>query len=107
MNLDITYYVMIQYVRERKMIKTFGNKLTENFFYEGNISDGCQFERTKAFRLLDRIDNARNVESLNTFSVKLESTLNGQYFYRLSDIFVICFRFSDGDAFDVCIKERC
>lgn len=89
------------------MIKTFGNKLTENFFYEGNISDGYQFERKKAFRLLDRIDNARSVESLNTCSVKLESTLNSQYYYKLSDIFVICFRFCEGDAFDVCIKERC
>jgi len=86
------------------VIKSFGSAETERLF---NRRRSRQFQAVElvARRKLLQIDNATEVRDLasppgNRLEL-LRGDRNGQYSIRLNDQWRICFRWLDGDAYDV------
>ena len=90
------------------MIKSFGNKQTEAMF-KGVCPRRWQHIQLQAERKLTIIEAAPSIEFLrappgNRLQV-LRGNRSGQYSIRINDQWRICFRWMDGDAFDVEIVE--
>jgi proteic killer suppression protein len=87
------------------MIRTFANKQTERFYVTGKSHRVPPDVARRALRKLTAIDAAQQVELLrvppgNRLHV-LEGDRVGQYSVSVNDQGRICFRFEDGDAYDV------
>jgi len=86
------------------MIKTFRCKATLSLF-EGKCPRNFKAFETVAERKLQMLDNAYSLEDLREPpGNRLEALLGnrkGQWSIRINDQWRVCFRFEDGNAFDV------
>jgi proteic killer suppression protein len=94
----VTEYTLI-------VIKTFANRYTRDLYLEGKSKRFPPEIIKRAIRKLEYVDLATGLEDLkvppsNQFH-ELERERKGQFTIRVNDQWRICFRFVDGDAFDV------
>lgn len=89
----------------RLVIKTFADKQTEQFYVTGKSRRVPPDVARRVLRKLTAIDAAEQVELLR---VPPENRLHalggdraGQFSVSVNDQWRICFRFEDGDAYDV------
>jgi proteic killer suppression protein len=87
------------------MIRTFADKQTEQFWVTGKIRRLPPDIARRALRKLSAIDAAAEVEVLRVPPGNrlhsLEGDRAGQHSVSVNDQWRICFRFEDGDAYDV------
>lgn len=91
------------------MIKTFADKDTAALFYGLQARKIPADIRNVARRKLLQIDGAHRLDDLrvppgNRLEL-LKGDRTGQYSIRINDQWRICFRFEDGDAYDVEIVD--
>ena len=90
------------------MIKSFGNKHTEALFY-GRCPRKWNVIRSRAERKLAMIHAANTLEFLRSPPGNrleaLRGDRNGQYSIRINNQWRICFRWVDGNAFEVEIVD--
>lgn len=91
------------------MIKSFADKLTQELFLTGASRRFPSDIAERAARKLEYVDLAN---SLNDLKVPPGNRLHalvgdrkGQYSIAINDQWRVCFRFVDGDAFDVQICD--
>ena len=94
----VTHYIL-------EVIKTFADKHTHELYVSGM---GRRFPHeilSRAIRRLEQIDAASNLSDLAVPPSNrlhgLEGDRKGQYSVSISEKWRICFRFDDGDAYDV------
>ena len=93
----------------RQVIQTFGDTETEHFFFTGRSRrTPTEIRKRAAMRLLQlnaatRIDDLRLPPS-NRLE-QLRGDRSGQWSIRINDQWRVCFRFKNGDAFDVEIVD--
>jgi len=87
------------------MIRTFADKQTERFWLTGTIRRLPPDIERRALRKLSAIDAAAEVEVLRVPPGNrlhsLDGDRAGQHSISVNDQWRICFRFADGDAYDV------
>ncbi|HXG79563.1 MAG TPA: type II toxin-antitoxin system RelE/ParE family toxin [Methyloceanibacter sp.] len=90
------------------MIRSFADRDTERLYRRERVHRFRSFERT-ALRKLRMLDAAANLADLKTPTgnrlEKLKGDREGQWSIRINDHWRICFRWNDGDAFDVDIVD--
>ena len=93
-------------------IESFGNKETEDFFFDGDVpSKGCGWKQITSVveRKLDMIEAAEKLIDLreppNNRLESLKGKLKGFYSIRINDQWRIIFRWEDGSAEDVEITD--
>ena len=91
------------------MIKTFANKKTQQLFITGK-SKSLPYDLIKwAVRRLEYIHYATNLNDLlvppSNRLHSLKGDRKGQHSISINDQWRICFRFIEGDAFDVEIAD--
>jgi proteic killer suppression protein len=89
----------------RCMIKTFADKQTQQLYLTGAVRRFPPDIARRAVRKLDQVDAAKRVEDLrvppgNRLHL-LDGNRAGQYSISINDQWRICFRFEDGDAYDL------
>jgi proteic killer suppression protein len=91
------------------MIRTFANKETEKLYIKGKSKRLPSDLIKRAVRRLEYINLAKNLEDLR---VPLSNRLHalkgdrkGQFSISINDQWRICFRYLDGDAYDVEITD--
>ena len=87
------------------MIKTFADKQTQHLYLTGKARRVPPEVAKRAARKLEQVNAAALVEDLkvppgNRLHL-LEGDRQGQYSISVNDQFRLCFRFADGDAYDV------
>ena len=87
------------------MIKTFADKQTQQLYLTGKARRVPPEVAKRAARKLEQVNAAVRVEDLrvppgNRLHL-LEGDRQGQYSIPVNDQFRLCFRFADGDAYDV------
>ncbi|MDO4290800.1 MAG: type II toxin-antitoxin system RelE/ParE family toxin [Eggerthellaceae bacterium] len=87
------------------MIKTFADKDTELLFSDGKAKHLPRDIWARSLRKLDMVDNAFAVDDLrvppgNRLHL-LQGDRFGQYAISINDQWRICFRFRNGNAYDV------
>jgi proteic killer suppression protein len=91
------------------MIKAFRCKHTEKVFLRESVSKFSQDICRKALRKLLLIDAAERLSDLReppgNQLEKLSGNRQGQYSIRINEQWRICFRWEDGDAFDIEIVD--
>lgn len=91
------------------MIRTFADSETERFYETGRSRRLPSEIRARAAMRLTQLDSATRLDDLkHPPSNRLESLKGdrrGQWSIRINDQWRICFRFLDGDAFDVAIVD--
>jgi proteic killer suppression protein len=87
------------------VIRTFADRQTEELFRTGG---GGRIPADVARRALSKLDAVDAATSVNDLRVppgnrlhRLEGDRTGQYAIAVNDQWRICFRFQDGDAYDV------
>ena len=87
------------------MIKTFADKRTKDLYETGNAKRFPSDVARRAARKLEYVDLATAPEDLRTPPGNrlhaLEGDRKGQHAISINDQWRICFRFEDGDAYDV------
>ena len=87
------------------MIKTFRDKRTERLFYQGAARGIAGDLAAKAARKLEYLNLAVQLDDLRTPPGnrlhRLTGNRRGQYAIRVTDQWRICFRYRDGDAYEV------
>ena len=87
------------------MIKTFANRHTQELYETGKSKRFPSEIWKRALRRLEFVDLATHLEDLKVPpSNRLHKLLKdraGQYSISVNDQWRICFRFADGDAYDV------
>jgi len=107
MSLPLDRYKRIVYLVD--MIRSFADAETERFFATGESRRlPRNIQRRAAARLL-QLDNARHIEDLRLPASNrlelLKGNRAGQRSIRINNQWRVCFRFVDGDAFDVEITD--
>lgn len=91
------------------MIRSFASAETERFFATGRSRRLPPEIHDRAARRLTQLNAATSLNDLRTPpSNRLEALKHhrkGQWSIRINDQWRICFRFADGDAFDVDIVD--
>lgn len=91
------------------MIKTFADKRTKELYERGKSARLPPDMWGRAVRKLEYLDLATSVTDLKVPPSnrlhKLERDRAGQYSISVNDQWRICFRFVDGDAYDVEITD--
>ena len=87
------------------MIKTFANTLTKQLYMTGHARRFRPDVAGRAARKLDYVDLAFRLDDLRVPPGNrlhaLEGNRAGQHSISINDQWRICFRFVDGDAYDV------
>jgi len=87
------------------VIRSFADKQTEQFWVTGTLGRLPTDIERRALRKLSAIDAANQIESLRVPPGNrlhaLEGDRAGQHSISVNDQWRVCFRFEDGDAFDV------
>ncbi len=87
------------------MIKTFGDRHTRDVYLDGKSKRFPPEIIRTAIRKIEYVDLATGLEDLKVPPSnqlhELERERKGQFAIRVNDQWRICFRFVDGDAFDV------
>jgi proteic killer suppression protein len=90
------------------MIRSFADKSTEQVFNHRYSRRYAAIERV-AFRKLRQIHTVSTVEELyeppGNRLEKLKGDREGEWSLRINDQFRLCFRWSDGDAYEVEIVD--
>ncbi|HUY10650.1 MAG TPA: type II toxin-antitoxin system RelE/ParE family toxin [Candidatus Dormibacteraeota bacterium] len=89
------------------MIRTFATKDTELLFQRHRIARFQSFERA-AQRRLAQLNRIRSLGDLKAPGFRLEALKGdraGWYSVRINDQWRVCFRWNDGDAYDVEIVD--
>jgi len=101
-NCHVTSYVFA-------VIKTFGDKHTENLFVTGKSRRLPPDMVRRAVRRLEYLDLAATLEDLKVPPSnrlhRLKGDRSGQYSISINDQWRVCFRFDNGDAYDVEITD--
>jgi proteic killer suppression protein len=91
------------------MIKTFADKETQQVFVKGKSKRLPPDLIRRAIRRLEYIHWAANLNDLKVPKSNrlhaLKGSREGQYSISINDQWRICFRFIDGDAYDVEIAD--
>jgi proteic killer suppression protein len=91
------------------MIRSFADAETERFFVTGRSRRLPRDIMRRAVMRLRQLDAATRVDDLRLPpSNRLEALKGdraGQHSIRINDQWRLCFRFADGDAFDVAITD--
>jgi len=91
------------------MIRSFADKETEKIFHQIFSRRLPENIQKTALRKLIMLSNAKNLEDLRVPPANrleaLKGDRAGQYSIRINDQFRICFKFSDGDSYDVGIVD--
>ncbi|MCK5200834.1 MAG: type II toxin-antitoxin system RelE/ParE family toxin [Spirochaetales bacterium] len=91
------------------MIKTFADKKTQKFYTTGRSKRFQPDVLRRARRKLEYIDLASRINDLKVPPGnrlhRLEGNRKGQYAICINDPWRICFRFVNGDAYDVEITD--
>ncbi len=90
------------------MIKSFRCKKTQDLF-EGRVQRQFKAFSVIAERKLQMLDSAKSIEDLksppgNRLEV-LKGNRRGQWSIRINDQWRVCFRFEEGEVFDVEIVD--
>jgi len=87
------------------VIRSFADKQTEQFWVTGTLGRLPPDIERRALRKLSAIDATDQLESLRVPPgnrlYALEGDRTGQHSISVNDQWRVCFRFEDGDAFDV------
>jgi proteic killer suppression protein len=87
------------------MIKTFANRLTQELYTTGRSKRVPPDIARRAARKLEYLDLAFRLEDLRAPRSNrlhaLSADRRGQYSISINDQWRICFRFVDGDVYDV------
>ena len=87
------------------MIKTFADKRTRDLFLNGSAKRFPSDVAERATRKLEYVDLAARLEDLKVPPGNrlhaLKDDRKGQHSISINDQWRICFRFVDGDAYDV------
>jgi proteic killer suppression protein len=87
------------------MIKTFADRRTQELYLTGKAKRLPAKLAKRAARKLEYVDLATRLEDLRVPPGNrlhaLEGNRDGQHSIRVNDQWRICFRFIDGDAYDV------
>ena len=87
------------------MIKTFADRRTRDLFLSGKAKRFPADIAPRAARKLEYVDLARKLDDLKVppgnHLHALKDDRKGQYAISINDQWRICFRFVDGDAYDV------
>jgi proteic killer suppression protein len=90
------------------LIRSFADRDTERLYQRERVNRFRSFERI-ALRKLRMLDAAASLVDLKTPPgnrlEKLKGGRDGQWSIRINDQWRICFRWEDGDAFDVEIVD--
>ena len=90
------------------MIKTFGHKGLEDFFFDGKMK-GSQTSHADRLRLrLDRLHSAQTVEDMNAPGYdlhKLKGKLKDFWSIKVSGNWRLIFQFKDGHAYVVDYRD--
>jgi toxin HigB-1 len=90
------------------VIRSFRNKDTQDIFRQHRVRRLQSIERV-ALRRLVQIDSASELRDLASPPANrleaLKGDRTGQYSVRINDQYRVCFRWKDGDAFDVEIAD--
>jgi toxin HigB-1 len=91
------------------MILSFKDKDTESIWNQTPIRRLAQSVQVSALRKLFMISRARSLKDLNTLPGNrlelLKGNRQGQYSIRINDKWRICFKWEDGNAYDVEIAD--
>ena len=91
------------------VIKTFADKRTKSLYESGESKRFPPGIWERALRKLEYLDLATSVTDLSVLPSnqlhKLERDRAGQYSVSVNDQWRVCFRFEDGDAYDVEITD--
>lgn len=91
------------------MIKTFADRHTQQLYATGTSRRFPPDIARRATRKLEYIDLATRLDDLRVPSGNrlhaLERDRKGQYAIAINDQWRICFRFVDGDAYDVEVTD--
>jgi proteic killer suppression protein len=91
------------------MIKTFADKETQQVFVAGKSKHLPPDLLKRAIRRLEYIDLAKTLNDLKVPPSNrlhaLKGDREGQHSISINDQWRICFRFSEGDAYDVEITD--
>jgi proteic killer suppression protein len=91
------------------MIRTFADKRTQELYATGKSTRLPPDITRRAMRKLEYLDLANGLDDLKVPSSnrfhELERDRKGQYSISVNDQWRICFRFVDGDAYDVEITD--
>jgi proteic killer suppression protein len=87
------------------MIKTFADKRTQDLYSKGRARNFPPDVASRAARKLEYVHLAEQLEDLKVPPGNrlhaLSGDRKGQYAISINDQWRICFRFEDGDAYDV------
>lgn len=87
------------------MIKTFADRRTRDLFLNGNAKRFPAEVAARAVRKLEYVDLATRLDDLRVPPGNrlhaLKDDRKGQHAISINDQWRVCFRFIDGDAFDV------
>jgi len=91
------------------VIKTFSDKHTYEFYVNGKSKRLPADLVKRAMRRLEYVDLASTIDDLRVPPSSrlhaLKGDREGQYSISINDQWRICFRFKDGDAYDVEITD--
>lgn len=91
------------------MIRTWANRASERFYSEGKSSPFRGLDVEAAQDLLAALRAARSLRDLSPLKSvglhKLKGDRAGQWAMTVNDRWRICFRFKDGDVYDVEIVD--
>jgi proteic killer suppression protein len=91
------------------MIKSFRNRETERIFNREQVKSFSPTLHKQAWRKLALIDAAEKLDDLRVPPgnrlEKLYGNREAQYSIRVNDQYRVCFRWIDGDAYDVEITD--
>ena len=87
------------------MIRSWANSRTRRFYEDGKISKFRSLDSDAADELLAMLDAAESLKDLSPLKSvglhKLSGNRAGQWAMTVNGPWRICFRFKDGDAYDV------
>lgn len=90
------------------MIRSFRSPLTEHLFQRQRVKQFVSIQRS-AQRKLEMLDAARELRDLTSPPgnrlEKLHGDREGQHSIRINDQWRVCFRWQDGDAYNVEIAD--
>jgi proteic killer suppression protein len=91
------------------MIRSWGNSRSRRFYEEGKTSKFHGLDPDAADDLLAALDAAESLKDLSPLKSvglhKLSGDRAGQWAMKVNEPWRICFRFKDGDAYDVEITD--
>lgn len=91
------------------MIKSWANRPSQRFYEQGKASKFRGLDMSAAEELLAALDSATNLQDLSPLESvglhKLTGSRKGQWAVTVNAGWRVCFRFKDGDAYDVEIVD--